>query len=158
MRGVRITRDNLKDFIPDVSSHKSSQIINAIRNRSDSQDVIDYMQELFDTYGRVEQVMQEHHWIKQEYITNGVYPFLKYDLLKDEKNISTIIGHVGCHKKTYNDFLEEELEHILKYWKLTGNAEKTNSKVMDLIIKIKNSVGEGMANNLMNNKKLYILN
>lgn len=158
MRGVRITWDNLKDFIPDVSSHKSSQIINAIRNRSDSQDVIDYMQELFDKYGRVEQVMQEHHWIKQEYITNGGYPFLKYDLLKDEKNLSTIIGHVGCHKKTYNKFLEKELKNILDYWDLTGNAEKTNSKVMDLIVKIKNSVGEGMANNLMNNKKLYILN
>lgn len=83
---------------------------------------------------------------------------MKYDLLKDEKNLSTIIGHVGCHKKTYNKFLEKELKNILDYWDLTGNAEKTNSKVMDLIVKIKNSVGEGMANNLMNNKKLYILN
>ena len=58
----------------------------------------------------------------------------------------------------YNKFLEKELKNILDYWDLTGNAEKTNSKVMDLIVKIKNSVGEGMANNLMNNKKLYILN
>ena len=162
MRGVRITRDNLKDFIPDVSSHKSSQIINAIRNRSDSQDVIDYMQELFDKYGRVEQVMQEHHWIKQEYITNGVYPFLKcppmkYDLLKDERNLSTIIGHVGCHKKTYNKFFEKELERILKYWKISrGDVEGTNDLVLNLIEDISNKVKKD--NSFMNNRKLYILN
>ena len=162
MRGVRITRDNLKDFIPDVSSHKSSQIINAIRNRSDSQDVIDYMQELFDKYGRVEQVMQEHHWIKQEFITNGGYPFLKcppmkYDLLKDEKNLSTIIGHVGCHKKTYNDFLEEELKRILDYWEISsGDIDGTNDLILNLIEEISNKVKKD--NSFMNNRKLYILN
>ena len=157
MRGVRITRDNLKDFIPDVSSHKSSQIINAIRNRSDSQDVIDYMQELFDKYGRVEQVMQEHHWIKQEYITNGGYPFLKYDLLKDERNLSTIIGHVGCHKKTYNKFLEKELKNIKDYWKISsGDIDGTNDLVLNLIEDLSNKVKRD--NNFMNNKKLYILN
>lgn len=157
MRGVRITRDNLKDFIPDVSSHKSSQIINAIRNRSDSQDVIDYMQELFDKYGRVEQVMQEHHWIKQEYITNGGYPFLKYDLLKDERNLSTIVGHVGCHKKTYNDFLEKELDVISYYWKLNKeDIDGTNDLVLNLIEDISNKVKKD--NNFMNNRKLYILN
>ena len=157
MRGVRITRDNLKDFIPDVSSHKSSQIINAIRNRSDSQDVIDYMQELFDKYGRVEQVMQEHHWIKQEYITNGEYPFLKYDLLKDEKNLSTIVGHVGCHKDTYNKFLEKELKNILDYWEISsGDIDGTNDLILNLIEDISNKVKRD--NNFMNNRKLYILN
>ena len=117
------------------------------------------MQELFNKYGSTDQIMQEHHWIKQEYIKSGNYPFLTDKWLTDPENLSTIVGHVGSHKAEYNKMVKDYLDDLLVYWKMNPNCMETiNEKILEIIENIKNSIPQGVTNNKMNNSKLYFLN
>ena len=48
----------------------------------------------------------------QEYIKSGEFPFLTDKWLTDPENLSTIVGHVGSHKDTYNGLVRDGLNRI----------------------------------------------
>ena len=173
LRGELITVDNLQKFIPATSSAKSSKIIQKIKTSPKRQEILDYMQELFNQYGSTDQIMQEHHWIKQEYIKNGLFPFLqcppmKKDLLIDENNLSTIIGHVGSHKETYNSKIYNFLNNLsddliemydiedLSFIKSEEAIDYLNTSIINYIDNLKQEVM--LHNEIMNNRKLIVLN
>ena len=122
--------------------------------------------------------MQDHHWIEQSRIKDKKrYPFLQQppmrtNLLKDDSNLSLIIGHNGGHTANYNTLLDSELDllksrlsrkykniKVTDYMKYDYIVIDIENSVPDIISKLKNKlkIDEGKIGNLLTSNKIYIL-
>lgn len=89
----------------------------AKKTDSEKSDIIEAIEELYGKYGK-SKTMQDHHWIEQSRIKKAKrYPFLQHppmkkDLLKDDANLSLIVGHNGGHLNKYNEELDFALKEV----------------------------------------------
>ncbi|MDD5929638.1 MAG: hypothetical protein PUC37_07530 [Spirochaetales bacterium] len=99
-------------------------------------------------------------------------PLMRTNLLKDDSNLSLIIGHNGGHTANYNTLLDSEVDllksrlsrkykniKVTDYMKYDYIVIDIENSVTDIISKLKNKlkIDEGKIGNLLTSNKIYIL-
>lgn len=91
----------------------------ARKTDKEKDDIIEAIEDLYNNHGGKAKTMQDHHWIEQSRIKDKRrYPFLQHppmrrNLLKDDSNLSLIVGHNGGHLNKYNEELDRALAEVL---------------------------------------------
>ena len=136
----------------------------AKKTDTEKSDIIEAIEDLYGKYGK-SRTMQDHHWIEQSRIRNKTdFPFLqqppmRMNLLKDDTNLSLIVGHNGGHSGRYNNLLDKKLidlkqdlifEYGVDYMKKpTEISDIVNSRITNIIKELKEEVdGKEILNNI----------